>query len=88
MIAVTVFGQNGISIWFKNRHRDHIPFTVIGNIVISVYSGTGDVVLIIPIEQRETRLPGRERKKSRGNRFTETSSRVRRCWECARRFNI
>ena len=38
MIAVTVFEPNGNSIWFKNRHRDHIPFTVKGNgnIVFSV----------------------------------------------------
>ena len=40
MIAVTVFEPNGISIWFKNRHHDLIPFTVKGNgnIVFSVYS--------------------------------------------------
>ena len=38
MIVVTVFELNGISIWFKNCHHDHIPFTVKGNgnIVFSV----------------------------------------------------
>ena len=36
---VAVFVPNGISIWFKNCHYDHIPFTVKGNgnIVFSVY---------------------------------------------------
>ena len=40
MIAVTVCEPKGNSIWFKNRHRDHIPFTVEGNgnIVFSVYT--------------------------------------------------
>ena len=40
MIMVTVFEPNGISIWFKNRNHDHIPFTVKGNgnIVFSVYA--------------------------------------------------
>ena len=39
MIVVTVFEPNGNSIWFKNCHRDHIPFTVKGkgNIVFSLY---------------------------------------------------
>ena len=39
MIAATAFESNGISIWFKNHHHDHIPFTVKGNrnIVFSVY---------------------------------------------------
>ena len=37
MIEVTVFEPNGNSIWFKNCHHDHIPFTVKGNIVFSVY---------------------------------------------------
>ena len=39
MIVVTDFEPNGNSIWFKNCHRDHIPFTVKGNgnIVFSVY---------------------------------------------------
>ena len=39
MIVVTVFEPNGYTIWFKNCHRDHIPFTVKGNgnIVFSVY---------------------------------------------------
>ena len=34
----TVFEPNGISIWFKNCHHDHIPFDVKGNgnIVFSV----------------------------------------------------
>ena len=38
MIVVTVFEPNGITIWFKNCHHDHIPFTVKGNgnIVFSV----------------------------------------------------
>ena len=38
MIVVTVFEPNGISIWFKNYHHDHIPFIVKGNenIVFSV----------------------------------------------------
>ena len=31
MIVVTVFEPNGNSIWFKNCHHDHIPFTVKGN---------------------------------------------------------
>ena len=37
---VTVFEPNGISIWFKNCHHDHFPFTVKGNrnIVFSVYA--------------------------------------------------
>ena len=40
MIVVTVFEPNWNSIWFKNCHRDHIPFIVKGNgnIVLSVYS--------------------------------------------------
>ena len=40
MIVVTVFEPNGNSIWLKNCHHDHIPFTVkgIGNIVFSVYT--------------------------------------------------
>ena len=40
MIVVTVFEPNGISIWFKKFHHDHIPFTVKGNgnIVFSVYA--------------------------------------------------
>ena len=39
MIVVTVFEPNKNNIWFKNCHRDHIPFTVKGNgnIVFSVY---------------------------------------------------
>ena len=39
MIAATAFESNGISIWFKNRHHDHIPLTAKGNgnIVFSVY---------------------------------------------------
>ena len=39
MIVVTVFEPNGISIRFKNRHHDHIPFTVKGNgnIVSTLY---------------------------------------------------
>ena len=31
MIVATAFEPNGISIWFKNCHHDHIPFTVKGN---------------------------------------------------------
>ena len=36
---VTVLEPNGISIWFKKRHHDHIPFNVKGNRnkVFSVY---------------------------------------------------
>ena len=48
MIVVTVFEQNGNSIWFKNCHHDHIPFTVKGNgnIVFSVYRPTSNGLLI------------------------------------------
>ena len=45
MIVVTVFELNGIFIWFKNCHHDHIPFTVKGNgnIVFYVWvARTGD----------------------------------------------
>ena len=31
MIVVTVFEPNEISIWFKNCHHDHVPFTGKGN---------------------------------------------------------
>ena len=31
MIVVSVFEPNENSIWLKNCHRDHIPFTVKGN---------------------------------------------------------
>ena len=42
MITVTVFEPNVNFIWFKNCHRDHIPFTVkgIGNIVFSVHGSS------------------------------------------------
>ena len=48
MIVMTVFEPNGISIWFKNRHHDYIPFTVKGNgsIVFSVYHGPGPEPLV------------------------------------------
>ena len=44
MIVVTIFEPNGISIWFKNCHHDHIPFTAKGNgdIVFSVYTQFSD----------------------------------------------
>ena len=55
---VTVFEINENSIWFKNCHHDHIPFSVKGNgnIVFSVRGqGRGgiDSTLFVALHQSE-----------------------------------
>ena len=54
---VTVFEPNGISIWFKNCHHDHILFTVKGNgnIVFSVHEGCTHMHNLFHVKQEQFR---------------------------------